>query len=266
MKKLPIGIQDFKYMIENDYLYIDKTKYLFDLKNKGKFYFMSRPRRFGKSLTVSTYYYLFKGEKDLFKETWIYDKWDFETHPVIRLSMSNLDNRDEKTLEKTLFESIKELYDMHALKIDTDMLKTAFKRLIEALYNQSGKRVIILIDEYDKPILNHLHQPELARKIRTVLRLFYSTLKDADPYLDFEFLTGITKFTNAGVFSTLNNLQDISLKSSCSQMLGYTEEELENNFDEYVKRGLKQKKVDKETNTTGFPLMVNILSTTRFPF
>ena len=235
MKRLPIGIQDYKYMVENDYLYIDKTRYLFELIDGGKVYFMSRPRRFGKSLTISTLYYLFKGEKELFQDTWIYDKIDWEPHPVIKLSMSETENYNEAVLRESLYENLRDIFSYHGLEPDSRLLKIAFKRLIKKLYDQYGKRVVVLIDEYDKPILNHLHEPEKAEKIREILRSFYSTLKDSDPYLEFVMLTGITKFTKTGVFSTLNNLDDISLWDKTASMLGYSEEELDTHFDAFLK-------------------------------
>src|SRR6056297_524654 len=220
--------------MENDYLYIDKTKYLHMLKDRGKFYFMSRPRRFGKSLTISTYDCMFRGEKELFKDTWLYDNWDFEPQPVIRLNMSEIQAQDERTVETSLFEFMDELYETHGFKRDSQLLKTTFRRVIKRLYEKYGKRVIVLIDEYDKPILDHLNDHEMAKKIRTVLRTFYSTLKSSDAYLDFVFITGITKFTKVGVFSTLNNLDDISTWDEVSQMLGYTQKEIERDFEPYL--------------------------------
>jgi len=255
MKRLPIGIQDFRYMMENNYLYIDKTQYLHMLKDRGKFYFMSRPRRFGKSLTISTYDCMFRGEKELFKDTWLYENWDFEPRPVIRLNMSELDTRDEKRVEENIIYLLDQFYATHGIVKDTNMMKMAFATLIKRLYEKYGKRVIVLIDEYDKPILDHLDDHEMAEKIRTVLRTFYSTLKSSDAYLDFVFITGITKFTGClleqtprnsspkfqkvGVFSTLNNLQDISTHERYSQMLGYTREEIERDFNEWIELGKK---------------------------
>ena len=223
-------------MIENNYLYIDKTKYLYMLKDQGKFYFMSRPRRFGKSLTISTYDCMFSGEKELFKDTWLYDNWAFEPQPVIRLNMSELDTRDEERAEENIIYLLDELYATHGITKDTGMMKMAFATLIKRLYEKYGKRVIVLIDEYDKPILDHLDDHEMAEKIRTVLRTFYSTLKSSDAYLDFVFITGITKFTKVGVFSTLNNLDDISTWDEVSQMLGYTQEEIERDFEPYFEK------------------------------
>ena len=246
MKRLPIGIQDFRYMMENNYLYIDKTKYLHMLKDRGKFYFMSRPRRFGKSLTISTYDCMFRGEKELFKDTWLYDNWTFEPQPVIRLNMSELDTRDDKRVEENIIYLLDELYATHGIVKDTHMMKMAFATLIKRLYEKHNKRVIVLIDEYDKPILDHLDDHEMAEKIRTVLRTFYSTLKSSDAYLDFVFITGITKFTKVGVFSTLNNLDDISTWDEVSQMLGYTQEELERDFEPYLEKCASQMKIKRQ--------------------
>src|SRR6056297_71697 len=234
MKRLPIGIQDFRYMMENDYLYIDKTPYLHMLKDRGKFYFMSRPRRFGKSLTISTYDCMFRGEKELFKDTWLYENWDFEPQPVIRLNMSELDTRDDKSVEEGIKRKLKKIYRENNFQIRTDNMKYMFEDLLEEL--GQNKRVIVLIDEYDKPILDHLDDHEMAEKIRTVLRTFYFTLKSSDAYLDFVFITGITKFTKVGVFSTLNNLDDISTWDDVSQMLGYTQEEIERDFEPYLEK------------------------------
>jgi hypothetical protein len=245
MKKLPIGIQDFKYLIEHNYLYVDKTKYIYDLINRGKVYFMSRPRRFGKSLTISTLYYLFKGEKKLFENTWIYDKWDWQEKPVIRMSMSDTDSDTVALLKESLYENIEEIYREHNLEIDSKILKIAVKRLFSKLHDKYGKRVVVLIDEYDKPILDHLHNPEKAEKTREILRNFYSSFKDADPYIDFIMLTGITKFTKVGIFSTLNNLMDISTHFRYAQMMGYTQKELETHFNAYFEEATQLMTVKK---------------------
>src|SRR6056297_314642 len=244
MKRLPIGIQDFRYMMENDYLYIDKTKYLHMLKDRGKFYFMSRPRRFGKSLTISTYDCMFRGEKELFKETWLYDHWEFEPQPVIKFSMSELDRTDEKTVEESLIFKMEQLYEAYDIPIKTKNMKLMFSDLLEKIGKK--KRAVVLIDEYDKPILDHLDDVKMAEKVRTKLRLFYSSLKDADPYLDFVFITGITKFTKVGVFSTLNNLDDISTWDDVSQMLGYTQEEIERDFEPYLEKSASHMEMKRQ--------------------
>jgi len=235
MKKLPVGLQDFRYMRENDFAYVDKTSFLFQMIDLGKFYFLSRPRRFGKSLTVSTLKYLFQGEKGLFEDTWIYDRWDWNTrYPVVHISMTDVDTSSTDRLEESLYTLLKEIYASFDLVLDVRLVKDAFRRLLSSVYQKTGQRIALLIDEYDKPILDHLHEADQADAIRNVLRTFYSTIKDADPFLRFVFITGITKFTKAGVFSTLNNLADLTYRKAYATMLGYTQEELENTFQTYI--------------------------------
>ncbi|HOO34381.1 MAG TPA: AAA family ATPase [Thermotogota bacterium] len=244
MKKLPIGIQDFKDIIENNYLYIDKTEYIYDMINNGKVYFLSRPRRFGKSLTISTLYYLFRGERELFKDTWIHDHWDWKERPVVKMSMSDVNTTNAATVHDSIVFHLKKIYEAYNLEISSEDLKLMFSDLLIKL-SKKGK-IVVLIDEYDKPILDHLHEPEQAREIRNVLRIFYSSLKDADPYLEFVLLTGITKFTKTGVFSTLNNLHDISTSYKYSQMLGYTQEELDDYFVDYMTEAEAFLDIEKE--------------------
>ncbi|HOX65829.1 MAG TPA: AAA family ATPase, partial [Thermotogota bacterium] len=239
MKKLPTGIQDYKYLREYDYIYVDKTKYLFDMINRGKVYFLSRPRRFGKSLTLSTLKYLFLGEKELFKHTWIENRWDWKAYPVVHISLTETDTSTPETLQESLLNLLEDTYKTFGLTLDSRLLKVAFRRFFSSVYEKTGERLVLLIDEYDKPILDHLHEPEIAQKHRDLLRTFYSTIKDADPYLRFVLMTGITKFTKAGVFSTLNNLDDISYTERYATMLGYTQEELEQDFREYIEEGIR---------------------------
>ncbi|NUU96576.1 ATPase AAA [Marinitoga sp. 1135] len=235
MKKLPVGIQDYKEIIEENYIYVDKTKYLYDLINSGKFYFMSRPRRFGKSLTVSTFYYLFKGEKELFKDTYIYDKWEFKEYPIIKLDMSDNTLRNIESFEKSLDNMLDKIYKAYSIIPDIDDIPTKFGNLIEKLNEKYQEKVVILIDEYESPILEHINDKKKAEKFRGFLREFYKKIKTKDAYVKFVFITGITKFTKTGVFSALNNLSDISLNRKYGQMFGYTQEELEYYFKDYIK-------------------------------
>ncbi|BBE31715.1 ATPase AAA [Tepiditoga spiralis] len=232
MKKLPIGVQDYKELI-TDYIYVDKTKYLHELITSGKFYFLSRPRRFGKSLTISTLYYLFKGEKDLFEGTYIYDKWEFKEYPVIRINLLDVSTENEQSFKYGLLEIIKEEAERYGITIENTNYKYAFNELIIKLSQK--ERVVILVDEYEKPILDNINNKEKAEKYREILRDFYVSIKSKDEYIKFVFMTGITKFTKTGVFSALNNLNDISLNKKYAQMLGYTQEELESNFKEHIK-------------------------------
>ncbi|NUU97723.1 AAA family ATPase, partial [Marinitoga sp. 1138] len=235
MKKLPVGIADYKEIIEENYIYVDKTKYLYDLINSGKFYFMSRPRRFGKSLTVSTFYYLFKGEKELFKGTYIYDKWDFKEYPIIKLDMSDNTLTTYEEFIESLNKMIEDIYEDYEIPKIENNLPTKFGNLIRALNKKYEEKVVILIDEYESPILEHINDKKKAEKFRGFLREFYKKIKTKDAYVKFVFITGITKFTKTGVFSALNNLSDISLNRKYGQMFGYTQEELEYYFKDYIK-------------------------------
>ncbi|MBM7560244.1 ATP-binding protein [Marinitoga litoralis] len=244
MKKLPIGIQDYKEIKEGNYIYVDKTNYMYDLIGSGKYYFLSRPRRFGKSLTISTLYYIFKGEKELFKNTYIYDKWEFKEYPIIRISLLDVISETEEDLKEGLLRIIKKEAMKNEIKIESNHYKYAFDELIYKL-SKKGK-VVILVDEYEKPILDNINNKEKAERYREVLRDFYVTIKSNDEYIKFVFMTGITKFTKTGVFSALNNLNDISLNRKYSQMLGYTQEELECYFKEHIEETAKEMGISKE--------------------
>ena len=233
MKKLlPIGKQDFQKLIQGDYLYVDKTRYLLDLIKQGEVFFLSRPRRFGKSLTLSTFKAIFEGKKELFNGTWIYDNYDFKPYPVIHISMSEMLSLNENALINAIDDRIRRLAENFGVNIISKTFSNAFSELVERI-SKNG-RVVLLIDEYDKPILDSLADIEKAAKMREILRSFYVTIKDLDPYLRFVFMTGISKFTKVGVFSALNNLRDISMNSSFAPMLGYTQNELEYYFADYI--------------------------------
>ncbi|HQC38443.1 MAG TPA: AAA family ATPase, partial [Thermotogota bacterium] len=159
MKKLPVGLQDFRYLRENDFVYVDKTSFLYQMIDSGKFFFLSRPRRFGKSLTVSTLKYLFQGEKALFQDTWIYGQWDWDTrYPVVHISMTEVDTSSPDRLEESLYTLLKEIYASFDLVLDVRLVKDAFRRLLSSVYQKTGQHIVLLIDEYDKPILDHLHE------------------------------------------------------------------------------------------------------------
>ncbi len=229
IKKLPIGVQDFKSVREEDYLYIDKTKSIYNLITEGKYYFLSRPRRFGKSLLVSTLKYLFQGEKELFKGLYIYDKYDFPKHPVIHITFGG--SRSEERLLKIIRQNLER--NSKALEIecpDYEDVAYCFAELMEKAYEKYNQKVVILIDEYDKPILDNIDQMEVAKENRNVLREFYTEIKNNDAYIRFAFLTGVTKFSKAGIFSGLNNLEDITLEPEFGNLLGITQDELERYF------------------------------------
>lgn len=244
MKRLPVGIHDFKKLIENDYLYIDKTRYLHKIASESTPFFLSRPRRFGKSLTISKLYYLFKGEKQLFKDTYLYDHWEWKKYPIIKISMSELETESIQTIKLGILLKLKEIAEEYGVHIEQTLVKYAFAELIYKL--AKTEKVVVLIDEYEKPILDHLQEPKKADEIRKVLRSFYGTLKDSDSYLRFTLITGITKFTKTGVFSTLNNLVELSMNSEYGSMFGYTQQELEQYFEDYLEIGTSRLKVSRE--------------------
>ncbi|MCI5161680.1 MAG: AAA family ATPase, partial [Candidatus Electrothrix sp. AX5] len=233
MKKLPIGKQEFKGLIEDNCIYVDKTEYLLKLIDSTAPVFLSRPRRFGKSLTVTTFKELFRGNKEVFKDTYAYDNWDFEqSNPVIHLDLSQVLCNDSASIEKQLYELIREQaenFDCTLLEKSTPNI--AFRQLIKQLGKE--KRVVILIDEYDAPILDNLANPNLIA-IKTVLRGFYKIIKASEQYIRFVFITGISKFTHVGVFSALNNLEDITLSSEYASILGYTEKEIATFFPQQI--------------------------------
>jgi len=229
MKKLPIGIQDFKKLREEGFLYIDKTEYLYQLATQGVYYFLSRPRRFGKSLLVSTLAELFKGNQDLFKGLWIEDQWDWtQPHPVIVMNF-NQGTHKVVGLEAFLYEELKRQAKSYEIELADESYPSQFRDLIEQLHQKHG-RVVVLIDEYDKPILDYLEDTPKAEANREILKNFYSILKPLDPHLRFVLLTGVSKFSRVSIFSELNNLNDLSIHNRYSTMLGYTQEELEEHF------------------------------------
>ena len=245
MKKLPIGIQAFSEMINGNYLYVDKTRHITELITSGKYFFLSRPRRFGKSLLVSTLKEIFSGKKALFEGLYIYDKIDWNPHPVIHLDLSLIDYSTDDELKTSLIHKLDSIRIEHQLSVDTHGFKAYFHNVIQGLYQKYGK-VVVLVDEYDKPIIDFVDAREKALKNRNLLRDFYSVLKGADEYLQFVFLTGVSKFSRVSVFSGLNNLNDITLAPQYATITGYTQDELNAYFDEYLHRFSQEERLQRE--------------------
>ena len=246
MQKLPVGIQSFRKIREGDYLYIDKTRYVYELATQSGYYFLSRPRRFGKSLLVSTFKELFEGSKELFQGLWIEDRWDWEKiNPVIYIPFAGLDYK-MKGLYGELQKYIQESARMHGVSLQDDSLKNQFEELLRKLAESKGQ-VVLLIDEYDKPIIDYLgEEVAQAKANQQVLKNFYSVIKDSDPYLRLVFITGVSKFSRVSIFSDLNNLYDITMSENYSSMLGYTQEELEKYFAEHLKDFCEKKSYSRE--------------------
>ncbi|HHB95264.1 MAG TPA: hypothetical protein ENK88_08995, partial [Campylobacterales bacterium] len=234
MKNLPIGIQTFHQIRdkEENYIYIDKTDLALNLIKNGKYYFLSRPRRFGKSLFLDTLKDIFEGKKELFEGLYIYDKWDWEkTYPVIKISFGGgvLNSREE--LDKKIFSIMRHNQKKLQLKCDTvDDSRECFSELIELAYEKYNQKVVILIDEYDKPILDNITDKKISKEIRDRLRNIYSVIKDSDEYVKFAFLTGVSKFSKVSLFSGLNNLEDISLDARYATICGYTHNDIKKTF------------------------------------
>ncbi len=236
MKKLPLSIQTFRDFTEENYIYVDKTEAIHDLFARGgKYYFLSRPRRFGKSLLISTLSELFSGNKELFKGLWIYDKIEWTAHPVIHIDFSKIDFENPEKLKESIKKFLNKTAISHGVSLDEEnTYKECFVELIEKL-SAKGK-VVILVDEYDKPLIEYIEAEkiETAKEIRQVLKNFYGVIKGMDAYLRFVFITGVSKFSKVSVFSDLNNLRDITLSKPFAALLGYTETELKQYFDPYM--------------------------------
>jgi hypothetical protein len=227
-RKYPIGLQSFRKIREGGFVYVDKTRLIHTLVESGSYYFLSRPRRFGKSLLLDTITELFIGSETLFKGLWIHDKWDWNNKtPVIRISFSNIGTGTiglQRALEGALYEN--------ALRLQVELKSTAYDQLFKELITKAAHKgkVAILIDEYDKPVIDYLDDISRAAEHRAILKNFYSILKDADKYIRLLILTGVSRFSKVSIFSDLNNLEDITLSKHFNNIAGITQQELETNF------------------------------------
>ena len=230
-RKLPIGIQTFREIREEGCYYVDKTAYAHRLVEGGKHYFLSRPRRFGKSLFVDTLKELFEGNEPLFEGLAVHDRWDWSVrHPVIRLDFSAGDYTDPACLADEAAAQLAAFEKQAGIDSGHARASIRFRQVIEALHERTGQRVVILVDEYDKPILDTLETPELARANRDYLRGLYSAIKFSDAHVKLTLLTGVSKFSKVSLFSGLNNLLDITLEPAYSAVCGYTEQDLDTVF------------------------------------
>ena len=230
-KRLPIGIQTFQKIREEDHYYVDKTPFAWKLIAEGTHYFLSRPRRFGKSLFLDTLGELFAGNEPPFRGLAIHDRWDWSRRfPVIRLSFGGGVMRDAAELDLKIRELLTINQEALGVHCEQPSIPGCFGELIRKAHAATGERVVVLVDEYDKPILDNLTDPDTARTMRDGLRNFYSVIKDSDAHVRFAFLTGVGKFSKVSLFSGLNNLNDITLDSRYSAICGYTEGDLDQVF------------------------------------
>lgn len=233
--KYPIGIQDFEKLRTNGYSYVDKSRFVYKLATEGEYYFLSRPRRFGKSLFLSTLEAYFQGKKELFEGLAIYDlETDWKKYPIFHIDLNTANFREKDSLYTVLNDYLTTWESKYGARESEATLALRFKGVIARAAEKEGCGVVILIDEYDKPILQTLRDPELQAEHRAQLKAFYSVLKTQDRYIKFAFLTGVTKFGKVSVFSDLNNLTDISMDHRYISICGMTEKELLTNFKEGI--------------------------------
>ncbi|MGN0739831.1 MAG: AAA family ATPase, partial [Treponema sp.] len=231
MRYLPIGIQTFEELRTKDYVYIDKTSFVESLVRNGKPYFLSRPRRFGKSLFLSTLRSYFEGRRDLFDGLAISKvETEWKKYPVFYFDFTGKNYETVDDLILKIDDILSELEEIYGKNTESADVAIRFKNLIRAAYEKTGSQVVVLVDEYDKPLLQNVDVPEVEDKIRSVLKGFYGNLKGEDAYLKFVFITGVTRFDKVSIFSDLNNLRDISLSEEYSAICGISQTELEENF------------------------------------
>ncbi len=245
MKTLTSSVYTFENLIKGNFLYIDKTKYIWELiRPANAMYFMSRPRRFGKSLTVSTLEAIFSGRKDLFEGLYIYDQeYDWKKYPVIHLDFASSTAKSAAELEQLLRDKTNQIAKNHNIQLEAEFAAARFEELIYAIAGDG--QIVILVDEYDKPILGNVTNPNVDAILK-VLKGFYSVIKATENVQRFVFMTGVSKFTHVSVFSDLNNLTDITQNAQFANMLGYTQEELETNFAEYIDQVVQGQNIPRE--------------------
>ncbi len=242
MQKLPLGIQSFRELRTNDYLYVDKTKQILELIETSKVYFLSRPRRFGKSLLVSTLKELFLGNKELFKGLFIEDKIEWKKFPVIHLDFAK-SNYKKLGLELAIKERLTYQADLYEIELTKNTISSQLEELIRKLKEKYNQKVVLLIDEYDKPIIDFLGEEtvHIAEENRDIMKEFYSPIKSLDDELQFFFLTGVSRFSKVSIFSDLNHLNDITLTRLGHTLVGYTEQEVYDYFEENINQIAKEK-------------------------
>ena len=230
MKQISTSVYTFEKLIQGGYLYVDKTEYIYNLiAEPYGLFFLSRPRRFGKSLLLSTLKAYFLGRRDLFEGLALFDKpLEWRSHPVIHIDLGDRRAESPMQLDQTLCTAVNEQADIHGVRLSGQDATSRFRELILSL-TSGGEKVVILIDEYDKPILSNTANPQIGEILRT-LKSFYAVIKATEPYQRFVLLTGVSKFSKVSVFSDLNNLTDITMTAPYATALGYTQRELESNF------------------------------------
>lgn len=254
--KYPIGIQDFKDLRERNFIYVDKTEHIYRLISEGKYYFLGRPRRFGKSLLISAIKYLFEGQRQLFRGLWIDSSdYDWTPRPVFHLDFANVDTSSVSALEIHINAQLDEWEHVYGLSKDNLNFSRRLYNLLKIACERSGQRCVVLIDEYDKMLTNNMQQPGLYDAIRDVLRPLYSNLKAADQYIYFAMLTGVSRFSRLSIFSDLNNLRDISLIDAYATICGITEYEMLTHYEEGIEMLAKKEGLSFEQTVSQLKAM-----------
>ena len=252
LKRLPLGIQTFSEVIDLDCFYVDKTEYIWNMIHLSKYIFLSRPRRFGKSLLVSTLQAYFEGRKDLFKGLFIETvEQEWTEYPVLRFSMASGKHMEKEQLERYLSMRLVEYEVKYGITNPATDNNDRLTALIQAAYQKTGKKVVVLIDEYDAPLLDVVHEDTMLPVLRNVMRNFYSPLKASDPYLQFVFLTGITKFSQLSIFSELNNLKNISMLPDYAGVCGITLDEMLTAMSDYIDDFAEAQEITREEAIAG---------------
>ena len=253
---MPIGAQNFQALRENRFVYVDKTRYVYQLISQSRVYFLSRPRRFGKSLLLSTLEAYFSGKQELFKGLYL-EQAELELaarekreawleYPVLYLDLNAKNYENREALVERLALNLQKWEKRYGLNKVSESLEERFAYVIEQAYEKTDRQVVVLIDEYDKPLLDTIDNTKLNENYRDILRAFFSVIKSSDRYLRFAFLTGVTRFSKVSVFSGLNNLKDLSLRDDFSGICGITESELEANFEPEIEALALKKKQSRE--------------------
>ena len=246
-RRYPLGIQTFQKIIEENMLYVDKTELIYKLTQSYSYVFLSRPRRFGKSLLVSTLASYFRGEKELFKGLAmerLEKQW--KKHPVIHLSLASVKEIEPEKIEESLSDRLRDIEHQFGIERKSNILGSRLKDIIQQTTEQYGEKAVVVLDEYDAPLLNVLHDEQRLKDVRQLMRTLYAPLKDCDPYLRFVFITGISKFSQLSIFSEINNLTVISMDDEYAALCGFTQQEIEENFQEGIKQLAEKEELSVE--------------------
>ena len=262
MKDIAVSKANFEEIIKGNYVYVDKTEYLYKIVSKDTYYFLSRPRRFGKTLFLSTLEAFFQGKRELFCDLYVYNQdWNWEEYPIVKLDFNEIENENREILSNRVAELLEDMAEEHGITLEWERTPAKFNELIKKLSKKYNKGVVFLADEYDKPIISHIGKGEkelhIARENMKFMKTFYDNLKALEKYLKTVFITGVSKFSKVSIFSTLNNLIELDMLADYTGILGYTEKEIREYFGEHFKKLAFQLDISIEELFTEFKNMYN---------